>query len=112
MTVPEFAAAVVAYRKKYTASVTSWGRTDVRARIVGGFPNDPHTWDLGADFVYDTGPNRPGAVSHNRSPASCAVCSDFGLKIIHEGTHDHAQPLDFPVGPVTEYNGEKRSRDA
>lgn len=103
MTVIEFAEACYNYGIKYGASVTSWGRTNERAVMVGGFQGDPHTWWRGADFVYNHGPNRLGAENHRRAPQSCPDCSEFGLKIIHEKSHDHAQPKDFPPGKVTKY---------
>ncbi len=109
MTVAEFSDAVVKYRRKYGANVTRWGSTAAHSIDVGGFAGDPHTWDLGADFTYDTGPNRIGSAFHKQKPLSCSACSDFGLKIIHEKTHDHAQPQDFPAGPVTSYDGQTRT---
>lgn len=103
MTTFEFAAAILDYADRYAASISSWKRTTKRSILVGGFEGDPHTWGLGADFIYDDGPNRPGASTHSRSPHSCPGCADFGLKIIHEKSHDHAQPMDFPAGKVTKY---------
>ena len=110
MTVPEFAEAVVLYAKTYGGSVTRWGSTTIHTIRVGGFAGDPHTWFLGADLVYDGTPNRPGAKlsGHALTPHSCPSCSQFGLKVIHEKTHDHLQPLDFPAGPVTQYPLEAR----
>ncbi len=109
MTIAEFAAAVVMYRRRYSASVTRWGSTDSHSVAVGGFAGDPHTWDLGADFAYNSGPNRPLSGGHPRTPHSCPECSDFGLKIIHEDTHDHAQPDDFPAGPTFDYAGQHKA---
>ena len=108
MTIQEFAWAVYQYCKRFDGYVTSWGRTDAHAKAVGGFAGDPHTWWRGADVGYDTGPNRVGSDGHPRLPRSCPQCAAFGLKVIHETGHDHLQPMDFPAGPVTSYNGEIR----
>ncbi len=112
MTIADFAAAVVLYATKYGASTTRWGSTDRHSVAVGGWAGDPHTWWLGIDFLYDDGPHRPSSETHPRSPHSCPTCSEFDLKIIHEDgahPHDHAQPMDFPPGPVTDYRGVHRS---
>ena len=53
MTVLQFSDAVYAIAKKYDGSVTSWGRTNARSKLVGGFAGDPPTWWLGMDIVYD-----------------------------------------------------------
>jgi hypothetical protein len=103
LTPAEFDAACRAYALKYDASETSGRRSVARSILVGGFDGDPHTWGFGRDFIYDHGANRAGAKAHSRSPMSCLGCSDFGLKIIHENSHDHAQPWDFPAGKVTKY---------
>jgi hypothetical protein len=113
MSIEEFARAVVAYRRKYRASTTRWGSSDQHEQSLhGGIIDGPHGWDLACDFVYDGPhgdlPNRIGSEAHNRSPHSCMICSEFGLKIIHEGSHDHAQPADFPAGPVKQYAGETK----
>jgi hypothetical protein len=111
VTVGAFCEAVEIVRRQYRGSVRSWGRSDAHAVAVEGFSGDPHTWGLGADMIYDTGPNRPGAFGHRRSPRSCRECSGDGrgLKVIHEPGHDHYQPLDFPAGPVTAYAGEVKT---
>lgn len=93
MTVADFALAVSVIGKKYKGSVTSWGRTTKHAIAVGGFDGDPHTWWLGADLVYDDIPGK----------GLDADAHALGLKVIHEGSHDHLQPLDFPPGKVTQY---------
>lgn len=94
MTVKEFAEAIATIGRQYKGSVTSWGRSPKRSVAVGGFDGDPHTWWLGVDMVYDTGPNQPLVDILARS---------LGLKVIHENGHDHFQPFDFPAGPVQEY---------
>jgi len=105
VTVGEFGEAAACLRRLYGAFETSGGRTDARSIAKGGFAGDPHSWDLGRDWEYATGPNRPGSEGHLRSPHSCPICSTPLLKLIHEGTHDHLQPADFPAGPVFAYSG-------
>src|SRR6267378_8490824 len=100
MTIGEFAEAAARLRREYGASETSGGRTDAHERTLpGGIVGGPHGWDLGRDWVYDDGPNRSGSHDHPRSPHSCPSCSTAELKLIHERTHDHVQPSDFPEGP-------------
>jgi len=96
MNTAQFAEKIVAIRRKYKGSVTSWGRSDAHAVAVGGFAGDPHTWDLGVDMVYDSGANA----------ATDADAHSMGLKVLHEKGHDHYQPADFPAGPVHSYGGE------
>ena len=109
MTIGEFADAAAALRRLYGASETSGGRTDARSVAKGGFAGDPHNWDLGRDWVYATSANRPDSETHLRTPMSCPVCSTDLLKRIHEATHDHVQPRDFPAGPVTYYDGAEKT---
>lgn len=103
MTVAEFAVAVHTLATRHSASVTSWGRTDLHSKSVGGFAGDPHTWFLGADLVYDG--VRPVFVQLKDEAAA------LGLRLIRETgkPHDHVQPLDFPAGPVTAYGGVTRT---
>lgn len=109
MQIAEFAVAAARLRREYGASETSGGRTDEReAALPGGMPHGPHSWDLARDWTYQTGPNRPGAEDHPRSPVSCPQCSKYGLKLIHEKSHDHVQPADFPAGPVLRYHDVRR----
>ena len=98
MTVGAFWVAVSLLRRQYNGWVTSGGRTDLHSDEVGGFANDPHTWDLGADMLYHT----PPAFDDIKKSAET-----FGLRVIREKSkpHDHFQPLDFPAGPVTAYGG-------
>jgi len=102
MTLEEFAVAVVRVRRRYQGRITSWGRS---AGYAVGFPDDPHQWDLGIDMVYPHGPNRLGSTEHPRLPHGCPFCSEEDLKVIHEDSHDHYQPLDFPAGPTKMYAG-------
>jgi len=102
MTLAQFCESVYIIGKQNAGSVTSWGRSEQHSKAVGGFAGDPHTWWLGADMIYDSGPNlvTEGCVL---SPRSCPKHSTHGLKCIHEKGHDHYQPYDFPAGVATKY---------
>jgi hypothetical protein len=102
MTVEAFARAVVTIRRKYGGWVTSWGRTDLHSAVVGGFPGDPHTWDLGVDMLYHVRPE----FTDLRMEAEA-----LGLAVIREELkpHDHFQPSDMEAGPVTVYAGETKT---
>jgi len=106
VTVGEFAEAVAKMRRRHRGWITSWGRTDAHAISVVGFAGDPHTWDRGADMLYEDGPPPLDAL---REEAGA-----LGLKVLRETgkPHDHYQPLDFPAGPVTTYHGETRTLEA
>jgi hypothetical protein len=90
MTVGEFCEAVAHVGQKYGGSITSWGRSVQHSIAVGGFNGDPHTWWLGADMVYDGGVSPVG---------SDAYAASLGLHVIHEGTHDHYQPIGWVNHP-------------
>ena len=98
MTPGEFAVAMVAVRRLLKGSVTSAGRTDAHAVAVGGFAGDPHTFDLGADLVYDAPLDLPYVQG---------VAAMHGLRVLRETgkPHDHFQPADFPAGPTRVYAG-------
>jgi hypothetical protein len=83
MTIAQFAEAVAQIGQKYQGSITSWGRTVKHSIQVGGFNGDPHTWWLGADMTYDSPP----------TPNLDADATKLGLHVIHEGSHDHYQPI-------------------
>lgn len=102
MSLAEFAAAIAVIRRRHNGSVTSWGRTNKHALAVGGFANDPHSWDRGADMIYDDGPPPFEPLR--------AEAHSLGLAVIREAgkPHDHYQPLNFQAGPVTEYEGERK----
>lgn len=103
MTIGQFAEAVAEIGQNYRGSVTSWGRTDFHAKQVGGFAGDPHTWWVGADMVYDSGPPPIVEIS--------LIARTLGLKVLRETgkPHDHYQPLDIPAGPVASYGGKTRA---
>jgi len=86
----------------YGGWVTSWGRTNQHSIDVGGFANDPHTWGLGVDMLYHTPPD----FDELRRAAEAV-----GLRVVRETrkTHDHFQPLNFPAGPVQEYEGIRKA---
>jgi hypothetical protein len=90
MTVQQFAGAVAQIGQTYAGSITSWGRTVKHSIQVGGFDGDPHTWWLGADMVYDSPPVQASL------EADCAL---VGLHVIHEGSHDHYQPVGWVNAP-------------
>lgn len=89
MRISEFAEAVALYSAMHGASVTSWGRSTVHNRAVGGVPNSAHRFWRGADVVYDN----PVAVNTRIEAAR-----RLGLLLIPEGDHDHLQPLDWVAG--------------
>lgn len=102
MTVPEFAVLVKEYVSARGGRVTSWGRpVEWDQHNPGGVPFGPHNWWLAVDVVgmrWDEG-------THTYHPLHCPVCSTVDLKVIHEPTHNHIQPMDFPAGPVHSYGG-------
>ena len=98
MTLEQFCRAVYTVGKKYGGSVTSWGRSPQHSAAVGGSPTDPHTQWVGVDMVYDSGPNRGDATHPQYPPKSCPLCSEQGLKVLHEKGHDHYQPADLVPG--------------
>lgn len=95
MTIGEFCEAVAEIGQTYDGSVTSWGRSAKHSVAVGGFTGDPHTWWLGVDMIYDAPPDRIALDAHARV---------LSLHIIHEGNHDHFQPVNFPAGTVVAYD--------
>lgn len=102
MTIGAFCEAVAEIGRRHGGSVTSWGRSDTRAKTVGGFAGDPHTWWVGADVVYDNGPPPFDLLR--------AEALGLGLRLIRETgkPHDHYQPLDMASGPLTSYGGVSR----
>jgi hypothetical protein len=84
MTPRDFASALIAYCYATTGSVTSWGRTPLHNRRVGGVTHSKHQLWLGADVVYDTRPTL--ATARRRATA-------LGLKLLREADHDHLQAL-------------------
>lgn len=82
MTVTEFADALRSYCGAMNASVTSWGRTLMHNKKVGGVPDSAHTIWKGADVVYDS----PKDLS-----VKGPIAKRLGLMIIVESDHDHIQ---------------------
>ena len=84
MTPLQFADALRAYCMASGSSVTSWGRTPNHNKTVGGVTDSAHLLWIAADVVYDM----PGDV-----PWHDALAARVGLMIVHEGDHDHVQPV-------------------
>ncbi len=82
-TVIDFAPAVYRFAKETGASVTSWGRSLLHNRKVGGVSNSYHLRWLAVDVVYD---KRPSLATVT------AVADKHGLQVIREKDHDHLQP--------------------
>jgi peptidase M15-like protein len=91
LTPAAFAVAVITYRLRTGASVTSWGRTGAHNKRVGGVENSLHMVDLAVDVVYDILPELALAVQ---------IATELGLKLIREPTHDHLQPLPTQGDPT------------
>ena len=89
MTFSEFCLAARQYAMMTGASVTSWGRTYKHNTDVGGVAYSAHRFWLACDFVYD----EPG-----HEPERIALARRLGLKLLPEGDHHHAQPLDWTAG--------------
>ena len=83
-----FARAVRVYCTAARASVTSWGRTEVHNRAVGGAPTSNHLRWLAADVVYDQTPD----LAHVTAAAAAV-----GLQVHRERDHDHLSPAGGPV---------------
>lgn len=84
MTPIEFASALQSYCAATSGSVTSWGRTPQHNVAVGGVPDSGHLLWIAADVVYDNTHGEDGR----------GVLADrLGLMLIHEGDHDHVQPI-------------------
>jgi Peptidase M15 len=80
----DFASAIMAYCSATTGSVTSWGRTRTHNTQVGGVEDSAHMLWVAADVTYDTPP----------LPAlRDKLAKRLGLFIVHEGDHDHLQPV-------------------
>lgn len=84
MTLGDFAAAVRAYSRETTGSVTSWGRTVAHNKKVGGVATSRHLTFMAVDITYDDKPELDQAVSR---------AARHGLRLIRESTHDHLQVI-------------------
>ena len=89
MTDVEFLIAVRAYCHITGGSITSYGRTVKHNGEVGGVTFSAHLVWLAADIVYDS-----AAGAEKRD----GWARRLGLKLIHEGDHDHAQPEGWAQG--------------
>jgi hypothetical protein len=65
--------------------VTSWGGTVKHNAAVDGVADTAHLLWIAADVVYDAG-MAPNAVRDS-------LATRLGLMLIHEGDHDHVQPI-------------------
>lgn len=91
MTLYEFQQSCIRYRSWSHGSVTSAGRTETRNAAVGGVRLSAHMFNLAEDVVYDDPAEHPLA-------QRIEAAKRLGLRLIHEGDHDHLQPLDWPAG--------------
>ena len=89
MTRVEFVEAALTFCELTGGSVTSWKRTIVHNKVVGGVPNSAHLYGLGLDVVYDTA--QPLTATMERAYR-------LGLKVIREADHDHLQPSTWSPG--------------
>ena len=64
-------------------SITSWGRTEKRNKLVGGHPRSWHRLWLAVDVI----PDKWSDLSMIRKEAA-----RFGLKVLNESDHWHIQP--------------------
>jgi hypothetical protein len=89
MTVAEFADRAHLLGLLLGASVTSWGRTEVRNAAVGGVALSAHRAWLAVDLVYDVAP--PEATRRE-------LARRLGLRLLPEADHDHVQPWGWAAG--------------
>ena len=88
----DFLLAVIVFCSRYGGSVTSYGRTPLHNRQVGGAPGSAHQFWLGGDVVYTPGTPPPEADAK-------ATARRLGLLLIRESDHDHLQPAGW-TGPA------------
>lgn len=82
MEVITFIEKIILLRTRFLFSVTSWGRTPKRNKLVGGKENSKHLSLLAVDVVLDDPSFKDAFIEAARS-------SD--LKCIDEGDHIHVQ---------------------
>lgn len=84
-----FCAAARTYCGLTGGSVTSWGRSVFHNGEVGGVTYSAHCAWMAVDVVYDKRPD----------PEWCSQwAARLGLRLIHEGDHDHLQPVGWTKG--------------
>ena len=83
MDILKFAALVITLRTKWVFSVSSWGRTVGRNKILGGVPGSNHLLWLGLDAILEP------MVKNLDFEADAAK---IGLQAIFEKDHYHLQP--------------------
>ncbi|MGH7730836.1 MAG: D-Ala-D-Ala carboxypeptidase family metallohydrolase [Candidatus Eiseniibacteriota bacterium] len=89
MTRAEFTEAVFTYCCLTGASATSAERSERHNAAMGGVEHSAHLVGLARDVVYADQP----PLEYRR-----AWALRLGLLLIHEGDHDHLQPLDWRAG--------------
>lgn len=77
---------------KYGASVTSWFRTDLHNKAVGGVAHSAHRFGLGVDILFDT------PIEHIDGVGFMEDARRLDIKVVAEGDHMHLQPLSWEVG--------------
>jgi hypothetical protein len=90
----EFREAVDRLAREFGLSVTSGRRSPEHSVAVGGGGFDPHVWGAGADLI-------PLPASDILRDRLADRAKALGLKLIFESDHAHAQPFEWPAGPVT-----------
>jgi hypothetical protein len=68
---------------RWSASVTSWGRTEKRNSFVHGVPGSNHLLWLGLDVVLD---DQKKDIDFEKD------CAKLGLQALYEVDHYHLQP--------------------
>ena len=71
-------------KMKWAFSVTSWGRTFARNKLVGGVPNSEHLLWNAIDVVLDDNSK------NEQFEKDANIC---GLKALWEGDHYHLSPM-------------------
>lgn len=85
MTPLDVAAAAIQLGSRFGGSVTSWGRSVHRNRVVGGHPKSYHLSWQAFDLVYDEEPPEVATLA--------TYAARLGLRLVREGDHDHFQPM-------------------
>lgn len=111
MTLCEFVQAAVMFCQLTGGSVTSWGRSQLRNRALGGVHYSAHRFFLAVDVVYDDDlsveqinaatEKNGGPIEARPQPSRAAkieLATRLGLLLIDEGDHDHLQPLTWTKG--------------
>lgn len=84
ISVVKFITIVLVLRVQFAFSVTSWIRTHLRNKQVGGADESLHLCGLGLDIVLDNPADSESFIKR---------ANRLGLKVINEGDHLHLQPV-------------------